>query len=277
MRIATYNVRNYLEKDRQIEGRWLPGYPKPEHEKAVVREVILSANPDILVLQEMGPLPFLKELRRDLKAMGLHYAYMIHLRGPDPDRHLAVLSRIEPAEVVKHRDLDFKYLDRREQVKRGLLELRFEDGEGGSFKLFAVHLKSHFTEDREDPGSRMRRTREAQACRDRIIEQTFEKGLKDFLVAGDFNDHPASSTLRRFYQRGSLKIGDLIPAADRQGAVWTYFYKKEARYSLVDGFVASRAIQTAIREGRGHIIGGLEVLAGSDHRLVYLDLAFGQE
>ena len=99
VRIATYNVRNYLVMDRHVGAVWRPSYPKPESEKSMVREVIRDIRPDILVLQEMGSLDFLEELRADLNQDGVHYPYAIHMDGPDPDRHVAILSMISPTDV----------------------------------------------------------------------------------------------------------------------------------------------------------------------------------
>ncbi|MFU8848715.1 MAG: endonuclease/exonuclease/phosphatase family protein [Opitutales bacterium] len=272
LRMATYNVRNYLVMDRYLEGRWQPQYPKPEKEKTMVRQIIRETSPDILALQEMGPPAFLQELRADLAEEGLEYPHVIHFSGPDTERHLAILSKIAPLEVVEHNDLDFKYFDRRERVKRGMLEVSFEAAEGKSFKLFVVHLKSKYTDEKADPESQLRRTREAEACRNRIVERTFDLGVERFLVAGDFNDHPDSSPLRRFYQRGDLEIGRLLPAADSRGEVWTYFFERRGQYSLVDGFVVSAEMFPLIAGGRGEIVDSPGALHGSDHRMVYLDL-----
>lgn len=271
LRVATYNLDNYLSMDRRVGDRWSPNYPKPEDEKLMVRQVIKEAEPDILVLQEMGTVEYLEELRSDLANEGLHFSYAVHLDAPDPDRHLALLSKLSPAAIMKHTDLNFKYLDSRERVKRGMLELSFEKEDGELFRLFVVHLKSKYTDNKDDPESQLRRVREAQACRDRIIERTLNVGVDKFLIAGDFNDHPASSTLRRFYRRGDLEIGKLLPAADSRGDVWTYFYKKKAQYSLVDGFVVSPKLLPHIDGGRGHIVDMPRALEGSDHRMVYLD------
>ena len=272
IRLATYNLNNYLVMDRHVGSVWRPSYPKPEADKAIIREVIQDALPDILAIQEMGTLPFLEELRADLDQGGVHYPYAIHMEGADEVRHLAVLSKLPPSEVVKHRDLDFKYQDGRELVKRGMLELSFERSDGSVFKLFVVHLKSRWSDVKEDPESQQRRSREAEACRNRIIERTYDIGVTDFLIAGDFNDHPDSSTLRRFYQRGSLHIGALVPASDSRGEQWTYFYNKQVVYSLVDGFVFSGSLAPQIETGNGHIVDRPGVLIGSDHRMVYLDL-----
>ena len=277
LRIATYNLNNYLMMGRLVEGHWRPNYPKPEREKDAVRQIILETNPDVLALQEIGTVEFLEELRADLATVGLHYDYAVHLDGPDPDRHIALLSKVSPVEVVKHTHLKFKYLDRLEQVKRGMLEVIFEMPNGDQFKLFVLHLKSKYAEDKEDPESQLRRTREAEACRNRIIERTFNLNMDKFMVVGDFNDSPSSSTLRRFYRRGDLKIGKLVPAADRDGEFWTYFHEKQAQYSLVDGFVASADLFPGILGDCGHIVDTPEALEGSDHRMVYLDLKVEEE
>ena len=111
IRVATYNLDNYLVTTRYVEGVRRPSYPKPEAEKAAVRSTIQEAMPDILVLQEIGPLPFLKELQADLAQEGIIYSHAIHMQGDDTVRHLAVLSTQAPVEVVRHQDLAFKYQD----------------------------------------------------------------------------------------------------------------------------------------------------------------------
>ena len=272
IRLATYNLNNYLVMDRHVGAVWRPSYPKPEADKTIIREVIKQSLPDILAVQEMGTPPFLEELRADLAQDGVHYPYAIHMEGEDEVRHLAVLSKLLPSEVVKHQDLNFKYQDGRERVKRGMLELSFERSDDSIFKLFVVHLKSRWSDVKADPESQQRRTREAEACRNRIIERTFDMGVTDFLIAGDFNDHPVSGTLRRFYRKGSLSIGALVPASDSRGEQWTYYYNKQVVYSLVDGFVVSGSLAPQVETGNGHIVDASSVLIGSDHRMVYLDL-----
>lgn len=272
IRVATYNLDNYLVMDRHVGPRWRPAYPKPENEKLIIRNIISEVDPDILVLQEMGTVDFLEELRIDLSREGQDYSYAIHMTGVDPDRHLAILSKLPPKQVVKHKKLDFKYFDGRKLVKRGMLETTFQFEDACDFTLFAVHLKSRYEENKADRLSTMRRTREAEACRNRIIERTHEMGRSHYLIAGDFNDHPNSAPMRRFYQRGDLKIGTLVPATDSRGEVWTYFYEKEARYELVDGFITSPKMMPHIKAGAGRISDLPGAMTGSDHRMVYIDL-----
>ena len=220
----------------------------------------------------MGSIAFLEELRADMACEGTHYDHFVHMEGADQNRYLAVLSKRAPKAVLKHKDLNFKYFEGREVVKRGMLEMTFELTCGTKFQLFALHLKSRYTDKKEDLQSNLRRVREAEACRNRIIERTHDLGADKYLIVGDFNDHPSSPSMCRFYRRGKLEIGALVPAADSRGEFWTYFYEKEFRYESVDGFVASSAFMPMIKSRRAKIVDSLGAITGSDHRMVYLDL-----
>ena len=231
--------------------------------------------PDILVLQEIGTVDFLEELRADLKQEGLQYPYAVHMFGRDPVRHVAMLSMVPPDEVVKHQHLDFQYLDSREEVKRGLLEVSFLGSDGSRFTVFGLHLKSRWTDDKRDPESALRRTREAEACRNLIISRTLEVGHSKFMVVGDFNAHPRSAPMRRFYKRGKLNLGSLLLAIDSRGEFWTYFYEKESSYQAVDGFVLSPEMSPHVDGGSGRIVDSSGSMTGSDHRMVYADFVFG--
>ena len=276
LRIATYNLGNYLETGRRVEGRHLPDYPKPEAEKRALRRVVLSVRPDVLALQEIGPPEYLEELRADLAAQGLGFSHAAHMDSVDGQRNLAVLSQVPIRSAIHHDDLDFKYFDQREPVKRGLLEVELATGPEpyDSLCLFVVHLKSRFSSEPKDPESAKRRVSEAEACRDRIVERLSGSGPALYCVAGDFNDHPESATVRRFCQRGDLRIGQRVPAVDERGETWTHHYGKHGMYSTVDGFVVSPRLVPRIAGSKGRIFGDL---AGSDHRLVYIDVDFHLE
>mgnify|MGYP001603107197 CR=1 FL=1 len=81
--VATYNVENYTSANRMTEAGYRQGYPKPEAEKDALRTVIRGLRADILVLQEMGPRPYLDEFQRDLKRDGCDYPQAILLEGAD--------------------------------------------------------------------------------------------------------------------------------------------------------------------------------------------------
>ena len=72
-----------------------------------------------------------------------------------------------------------------------------------------------------DPKSELRRVREAEACRDRILERISESKEDVFINAGDYNDHPGSSSFRRFESKGDTNISEFLYSSDSRGELWT--------------------------------------------------------
>src|SRR3954453_5904878 len=93
-------------------------YPKPEAEKQALRAVIRGLNADVLAVQEMGPRPYLDELRHDLATEGLNYLYAELLEADDKERHLAVFSKRPFTAVHGYTQLAFKYFGATDTVKR---------------------------------------------------------------------------------------------------------------------------------------------------------------
>jgi endonuclease/exonuclease/phosphatase family metal-dependent hydrolase len=271
IRVATYNLRNYLTMDRSVDGSFRPDYPKPEAEKTALREVIREANADVLAVQEIGTRPYLEELRQDLRAEGLDYPYLHHLEAADEERHIAVLSKIPFAEECSVDLLYFNYFGEEEAVKRGLIELVFNTN-SHRWSLFVVHLKSRYSDRRDDPESEQRRVGEARAVRNLILKRYPAPGDSSFLIAGDLNDTRASRTVVSLLKRGKTEISIDVPAFNRWGQTWTYYYQKEEVYSRSDYLLTSPGMLPLIRAGRGIIIESAAAPAASDHRLVAIDL-----
>lgn len=272
IRVASYNVLNYLEMDRLAEGEWRPAYPKPESEKSALRRVILEARPDVLAIQEIGGPGYLRELQRDLKADGWAMPYRTITTG-DADRRLAVLSRIPFVRSQTHDDLTFAYFGGRGSVRRGLLEVEFESEGGRPWHLFVVHLKSWFTERRDDRNAHRYRLGEAEAIRNYLVERFRGVKQKRYLVTGDFNDTRLSAPLRRLYSRGDYEITRELPALDSRGERWTYYYEREDIYRRVDFFLLSPELFEEAAGNSAHIVDTLPwARQASDHRLIYLDL-----
>lgn len=271
--LATYNLANYNLTDRQIEGAFLASYPKPETEKTALRQVLHQLDVDILALQEIGGEDFLRELQRDLRKEGLHYPESVVLNGVDGQRKVAVLSRLPFTQVRRHTDLDFKYFEGRELVKRGMLEVRFET-DAGEVSLFVVHLKSRLTERRDDPSSKLRRGKEATAARDRILEIFPEPQTSRFIIAGDFNEGPLHRPARAFSRIGSRPISELVPAEDSRGETWTHRYWRNDEYSRVDFVMVSAPLKPMVVGGKGQIPDDPMVMQASDHRPVVVKFDF---
>ena len=271
LRIATYNLENYVAADRMTEAGFRKGYPKPEREKEALREVIREVSADVLVVQEVGPRPYLEELRRDLRAEGLNYSHIALATAADADRHIAILSRRPLLDVRTHDDLTFAYLGGRETVKRGLLEAGV-DTAAGVVTVFALHLKSRLTERDDDPGSAVRRAAEATAVRDRVLARFPDPSRARFVILGDCNDGRNSRAAAALQRRGKTEISALLPAADSRGEAWTHAYRRDESYSRVDLIFVSSGLLPWI-EGRGaRIHDGPRVREASDHRPVSIIL-----
>jgi endonuclease/exonuclease/phosphatase family metal-dependent hydrolase len=274
--VATYNIQNYGPADRMTESGYRTAYPKPEEEKRALRAVILALNADVLVLQEMGGPAYLEELRRDLKAAGLDYPHQALAEAADPDRHVALLSKVAPVAVRTHADLEFPYFVGRERVKRGVLEASFAAA-SGEMTLFAVHLKSRLTERDDDPLAAKRRGAEATAVRDLVLRRFPQPASARFLILGDCNDGRTSRPLAYLQKRGATEIARLLHAADSRGETWSYHYAKEETYSRVDHILVSPALMSAVQGGAARIYDGPEAVRASDHRPVMVVIEDGKK
>ena len=204
---------------------------------------------------------------------GLEFIHSYLLEAADPERHVAILSRIPFARVTPHAEIEFEYLDRRERVKRGLLEVGFESA-NVEWTLFVVHLKSRYTDREDDPMSATRRMLEARAVRDVILDRFPRPDVARFLIAGDCNDTTDSKPLAALQRRGKTVITQPIPARDSRGETWTHCYRVAHTYSRVDFLLSSPGLWPCISAQRGVIYDGAGTLEGSDHRIVYVDLEF---
>lgn len=274
VRIATYNVENYLLLDRMVDGVYRKNYPKSELSKAALRQEIREANADVLALQEMGGESYLRELQLDLKREGLDYPHAVVLDGAD-ERKLAILSKVAWARTIEKKELLFDYLGQKVAVKRGLLGVVFED-EKGEWAVFNVHLKAKFTDVSEDPTSAIRRLGEARAIRDEMLKMYPPKAKGRYIVVGDFNDDPKSKPVQSFLRRGKTILGYLVPTEDSHGERWTQFYHGKDIYSRVDYLVVSPEMEKGIKKEALRILDRQDVACPrwkqpTDHRLVFLD------
>lgn len=269
--IATYNIENYGPADRMTAEGYRKDYPKPETEKNALRRVIRGVNADVLVLQEMGAQPYLDELRRDLRAEGCDYPHAALATAADADRHIAILSKRPLLDVATLANLEFPYLGAKERVKRGVLRASVRTA-AGDLTLFAVHLKSRFTERPDDPECTLRRAGEASAIRDAVLQACPDPTHACFIVLGDCNDAKTSKAVERLQHRGTTHVATLLPVADPNGETWTYHYAKQDAYERVDHLFVSPALQPAVVHGIATIYAGAGVREASDHRPVVVSL-----
>jgi endonuclease/exonuclease/phosphatase family metal-dependent hydrolase len=269
--VAAYNVENYTLADRMVEGVFRQAYPKPENEKAALRQVIAGINPDILAVEEMGGQPYLDDFQRELKQAGQNFPYAVVLEAADADRHVAVLSKVPFKEVKRHAKVGFTYFGQPDVVKRGVLEVIFATNEG-DFSVFVVHLKSKRTERKDDPEGGIQRATEAEAVRDLVLSRYPDPTKGRFMVVGDWNDTRSTRPVRALQKRGDTVIGELVPATDSRGELWTHFFRREDTYTRIDYLMVSPALKPFVAGGKATIWDGAGTGIGSDHRPVYLQL-----
>ena len=269
--VAAYNVENYTLADRMVEGVFRPAYPKPEKEKAALRQVIARLAPDILAVTEMGPQPYLDDFQRELRQAGQDFPHAVLLSAADADRHVAVLSKVPFKEVRRQAEVATTYLKQKDVVKRGVLEVVFATAEG-DFSVFVIHLKSKRTERPDDPESGLQRAAEAEAVRDLVLSRYPDPTKGMFLVCGDWNDTRSTRPVRALQKRGDLVVGELLPATDSRGEVWTHFFRREDTYSRIDYLLASPALKPFVTGGRATIGDGPGTGDASDHRPVLVTL-----
>jgi endonuclease/exonuclease/phosphatase family metal-dependent hydrolase len=269
--VATYNVENYTIANRMVDGVYREAYPKPEKERAALRQVIAAVAPDVLAVCEMGTQPFLDDFQRELKQAGLDYPHAVVLQAADADRHVAVLSKVPFKEVKRHGDLPYTYFDKIERVKRGALEVIFATDQG-DVSVFVLHLKSKYTERKDDPESALQRALEAETVRDLILTRFPDPAAAKFLVCGDWNDTRGTRGVRALQKRGETVIGELLPATDTRGEAWTHYFRREDLYSRIDYLMVSPALKPFVLDGRARIFDGPATVDASDHRPVVAEL-----
>ncbi len=267
--LAAYNLENYTVADRMVEGVYRSAYPKPEKERAAVVQVIAGLAPDILAVEEMGTLPYLEDFQTELRAAGQNFPYIALLEAADPDRHVALLSKVPFKEVRRHASVATNVRGKRDVVKRGVLEAVFATSEG-DVSVFVIHLKSKRTESSDDPESALQRAAEAEAVRDLVLSRYPDPRRGKFIVCGDWNDTRATRPVKALLKRGETEIGTLVDVADSHGQVWTHYYRREDSYSRIDYMMASPALRPFVAGGR--IWDGAGAAEGSDHRAVCVDL-----
>lgn len=269
--VAAYNVENYTLADRMVNGVYRAAYPKPEKEKAALRQVITGIAPDILAIQEMGPQAYLDDFQLELKQAGQNFPHAVVLEAADADRHVAVLSKVPFKEVRRHAGVPITYFGRAEVVKRGVLEVIFASADG-DFSVFVVHLKSKHTERKDDPEAALQRALEAEAVRDLVLSRYPDPVNGKFIICGDWNDTRGSRPVRAMQKRGDTVIGEILPAVDSRGEGWTHFFRREEIHSRIDYLLVSPALKPLVTGDTARIWDGPGTTEASDHRAIYLQL-----
>jgi endonuclease/exonuclease/phosphatase family metal-dependent hydrolase len=268
VRVATYNVENYL--DVPTESR----HVKPPEARAMVVESIVALKPDVIALEEMGSTNALMELQSALAARGVNLPHWEWVRGVDTNIQVAILSRFELTARRPHTNEAYLLNGRRFKVSRGIADVDVRVNERFQFTLMAAHLKSRRSSLLADETE----MREQEALRIRALIDERLSTTPFLVLAGDLNDSQNSKAVRAIIGNGKTTLFDTHPAErDCSGkigtpttlkrlAAWTYYYASEDTYSRIDFILPSPAMKARWLPQESYVLSLPDWGTASDHR-----------
>lgn len=272
---AAYNVENWLSMDRYIDNERVTSSPKPEEEKAAVVAVILAHQPDILGIVEIGQQDDLEDLRARLKAGGLDYPHIEWLSGPDPERHVALLSKFPIVERNSLANVPFDLDGHPQAVQRGILDVTVEPAEGYRIRLLGVHFKSRRPVPDFDQATL--RGKEAEALRSHVSAILEADPDANVMLFGDFNDTKNEYPIRHLLGGPAKRRLKDIFLSDSLGDRWTHYWKAADLYSRIDYLIASPGLFKEVHAGDRGIDRSENWFVGSDHRLIFATIKAANE
>jgi endonuclease/exonuclease/phosphatase family metal-dependent hydrolase len=223
----------------KVKGRkewlgWVELYKKQTNEISVqnTARVVKAVDADVLCVVEVDNRIALKRFNEYLLgAENVEYESSMVIDGNDERGiDVGVLSRMPICNIKSHIDDKFKSSNGQfyKIFSRDCPEYKIDLGDGQFLHLLCNHLKS------KGYGSQTSNDAKRKRQANRIVEILKDYDLtKDFVVvAGDFNDTPASEPLKKLLTLPNLK--DVLDSPKFSGDRWTYHTgKQQIDYVLV--------------------------------------------
>ena len=264
--ICTYNVENYVDAKAPGPDSKFGNREKSEKAIGALIAIIKSISPDVLGVCEMGSPARFEDFKKRLADAGLGYVDSEYVAGPDPDRHLALVSRFPIVARQSLTDIPFELDGQPEKVRRGFLDVTIEVNAGYRLRMVGVHLKSKLA---APEGEALIRRHEAQALRRHIEAILTADPAVNLACYGDFNDtknQPMFSEVTG--ARGTPQHMSDLWAKDPLGDRWTYHWKTADEYSRIDYLFVSPALMPEVVKGKSQVYRGDDWSEASDHRPV---------
>lgn len=270
-RVASYNLENYLDQSTQTR------QAKSPESRIKIRESILSVNPDVIALQEIGTTNALLELRSALKAQGCDFKYWEHESGYDTNIFVAILSKFPFVARRPHTNEAFLLHGRRIRVSRAFAEVDIQVNADYVFTLITAHLKSKRPVGVADEAEL--RLEEARLLREKIDARLAINPNLNLIVLGDFNDGKDSPSTKAIIGKGRTRLIDtrpaerngddtetLRPGLEPRNVVWTHYYGKEDTYSRIDFILLNEGMAREWKRDETYIAKVPNWGQASDHR-----------
>ena len=259
---ASYNLENYFTTVRSSDYGMEMMASKPAKAVAAQIRIISAIHADILGVCEMGGAEDFSDFKNRLKSLG--YTDFEYVNGPDPDRHLALLSKFPIVAHNSREDISYDLNGIREKVKRGFLDVTIRIGPDYELRCVGVHLKSKLA---TATGEALMRRHEAHLLREHIARILTEKPTTHLLVYGDFNDTKNEPAIQEVLgPRGSKQGLKDLWLRDDQGDRWTYYWKQSDTYTRIDYLMASPALFRSIDSKKSRVFRSTDWNDASDHR-----------
>lgn len=268
LRFLSYNVENWLilENRYNFETRVsTKNAPKPEEEKAAAIATIISAQPDVLGLCEIGSQEDLSDIQARLKAAGLDLPHGHFSGGMDSTRHLGLLSRLPIASTATPADTQYKLNGKEYGIQRGILDATIKTPDERSWRFLGVHFKSK--REVEDGDQNQMRINEAQLLRLHIDTILKDDPQARLIAYGDYNDTKASAPVRITQgPYNSPRAMYALPLVDSRNQYWTHYWGKEDIYSRIDYIFVSNNMKNDFVAEESKILDPDNWRDASDHR-----------
>ena len=271
VRIATYNVENYLTMPRRVGGHFRTSAGKPESEKQAVVRMIAEVRPDVLGLMEIGDGRDLEDLRRRLRAAGIDFPHAEFLEAADSTRRIALLSRYPIVERRSQENLPLWVDGMMLHSPRGILDVTLEPRSGYRIRLLCLHLKSKLEVAEYNEGKL--REAEAREVRRRIRDILRSEPATRLIVMGDLNETKNGESFRQI--TGKPEWPDSLrplPLSDDRGERWTHHWGSADIYSRIDYILVSRRLEEDIDSARSGIARPPYWREASDHCPVFVSI-----
>ncbi len=268
--VASYNIENYLGEETPDDAARHRAKPKSEKAARAVVRVVKDINPDILGVCEMGLPDEFETFKGRLSEAQLGYIDSEYVAGPDPDRHLALVTRFPIIARHSVANVEYELNGAPEKMKRGILDVTIRVTPAYDIRLVGVHLKSKLA---APAGEALVRRHEAELLRKHIDRILAEDPHVNLLVYGDLNDTRDQPALREVMGvRGSAGYLADLPAKDAFGDKWTEYWSVEDLYSRIDYFFANRAVLHEVVPGKTCVYRSEYWFEASDHRAIYTSI-----
>lgn len=200
-----------------------------DEEKSLTAKAIKATKANIVALQEVENLDTLKSFN-SLFLKQYPYKYLID--GNDPRLiDVGVLSTIEANGLNTHQ---YDKIGKEEIFSRDCLEVEFNVG-GVELTLFINHFKSMIGDEQKNIE---KRKRQSQRVVDIIKNKFGNNPIKEnFIVLGDFNDHPSSPGIKPLLSQKWLEnVVERLPIQEQ----WTHYFDKEKSVAQLDYILLSQ-------------------------------------